>query len=88
MKSWTLEKDLFGLYLANQGVKKLISDDGEVLLVAWNCVSGEKFFSLEFTSHREYEDWMDTVVSDYDAAHNRARALLCLIRSMGEAVGN
>ena len=81
--TWTPEKDLFGLYLANQGVKKMINESGNVLLVAWNFVSGEKIAQIEFESAMDYSEWMDAVVSDYDAEYNPARALLCVLGAMG-----
>ncbi len=80
--NWTPERDLFGLYLADQGVKKLTSASGQVLLVAWNVVSGEKLGQIEFADSRGYEAWMDDVVSDDDAAYNRARALHCVLCAM------
>ena len=80
---WTPEKDLFGLYLADLGVKKMTSASGHVLLVAWNIVSGEKIAQIEFESAMDYSEWMDAVVSDYDAEYNRASALLCVLSAMG-----
>ena len=85
---WILEKDLFGLYLANQGVQKLINDQGQVMLVALDMVSGKKLSQLQFASIRDYEEWMDAVVSDYDGFHNPARALHCVLRAMIEEVGD
>lgn len=84
---WTHERDLFGLYLADKGVKKMTSDRGQVMLVAWRVVSGKKLGQIEFESAKDYEAWMDAVVSDDDAAHNRARALHCVLRAMGAAGG-
>ena len=83
MNAWIPEKDLFGLYLADQGVKKMVSASGHVLLVAWNFVSGEKIAQIEFESAMDYSEWMDAVVSDYDAAYNPARALHCVLCALG-----
>ena len=79
---WTFERDLFGQYLADRGVKKLTSKTGEVLLVAWNVVSGKVISRLRFESASDYTTWMDAVVSDEDAVYNRSRALHCVLCAM------
>ena len=84
---WTPEKDLFGQYLNGLGVKKLTNSSGGVLLVAWNVVSRKELSKLEFESTLAYEAWMDVVVNNEDAAHNLARALHCVLCSMGVEVG-
>lgn len=83
MNAWTLERDLFGLYLADQGVKKMTNTSGRVLLVAWNVVSGKKITQIEFESAMDYTAWMDEVVSDEDAVYNRSRALHCVLCALG-----
>ena len=80
---WKPEKDLFGQYLNGLGVKKFTNSSGGVLLVAWDVVSGHDLKKLEFEGVLGYEEWMDILISDEDAAYNRSRALHCLLSAMG-----
>lgn len=81
--TWTPERDLFGMYIADRGVKKFTNKTGGVLLVAWDVDSGQETSRLGFESVAEYEAWMDAIVSDEDAAYNRARALHCVLCALG-----
>lgn len=83
MNAWTPEKDLFGQYLNGLGVKKFTNSSGGVLLVAWDVVSGHDLSKLEFEGVLGYEEWMDILISDEDAAYNRSRALHCVLSAMG-----
>ena len=83
IKEWKPEKDLFGQYLNGLGVKKFTNSSGRVLLVAWDVVSGQEIGKLEFEGVLGYEEWMDIIVSDEDAAYNRARALYCVLNALG-----
>ena len=80
---WKPEKDLFGQYLNGLGVKKFTNSSGGVLLVAWDVVSGHDLSKLEFEGVLGYEEWMDILISDEDAAYNRSRALHCVLGAMG-----
>ena len=83
MDAWKQEKDLFGQYLNGLGVKKFTNSSGGVLLVAWDVVSGHDLSKLEFEGVLGYEEWMEIIVDDEDAAYNRSRALHCVLSAMG-----
>jgi len=81
---WKFEKFMFGMRVSDNAVVKYTNEKGQIRIVREydNCNESKVFEKMYFENQEEFENFIDSVVSDEDAVYNKANALWNLIDAM------
>ena len=79
------EKFVFGTFLNNKGIAKYRDEKGRITIKVEHSSGGVVYgLPVFFESDAEYETWVDNIVTDETAIHNKALAVSLVIDAILE----